>query len=169
MFFFKLVIATALFVAPAAALATPAAPVPTAPSTCPGVLTTTDSSLELVRTKQAAAPPTPISQGVISGEHLFTTGFLPQSPGTGELVGNGDIKEETRAAFANIKAVVEAAGSSVGKIVRVNAYLTTLKNLEAFNEVFGEFFGNHKPARTTLSIPELPFGALVEMDVIARL
>ncbi|RDB15470.1 2-iminobutanoate/2-iminopropanoate deaminase [Hypsizygus marmoreus] len=139
------------------------------PSTCPSSVVSTDESLEIIRTRKVASSTSPFSQGIVSGDHLYISGMLPVSPDTGKIVGEGDFAAQTRAVLNNVQAVVEAAGSNLGKVVKVNAYLTDLKNFETFNMVYAEVFGNHKPARSALNVPSILMGADIEIEAVVRL
>ncbi|RDB15527.1 hypothetical protein Hypma_004263 [Hypsizygus marmoreus] len=139
------------------------------PSTCPTSIVSTDESLELIRTRRGASTTSPFSQGIVSGDHLYVSGMLPISPDTGKIVGEGDFATQTRAVLNNVQAVIEAAGSNLGKVVKVNAYLTDLKNFDTFNKVYAEVFGNHKPARSALNVPSILLGAGIEIEAVVRL
>ena len=92
---------------------------------------------------------------------------IPLDPRTGAMV-EGGIGAQTRQVLENLRAVLEAAGSSMAKVVRVTVYMTHLGDFAKMNEVFSEYFPQDKPARSTVGVAALPRGALVEMDVIAR-
>ncbi|KAG5633953.1 hypothetical protein DXG03_006455, partial [Asterophora parasitica] len=93
----------------------------------------------------APIPGSPISQAVVSGDHIYVSGLLPLAPHTDKIVGD-DIDSQTLAVLDNCKAVIEAAGSHLGKVVKVNLYLKNITDYERVNEIYREFFGTHKPA-----------------------
>ncbi|MCK9538120.1 RidA family protein [Dokdonella sp.] len=108
----------------------------------------------------------PYSQAVRAGETLYLSGQTPLDPATGKLV-EGDVGAQARQAFANLSAVLEAAGASFRDVVRVGIYLTDLANFAAVNEVMKEFCQEPYPARSTIGVAALPLGAQVEIDLIA--
>jgi len=99
------------------------------------------------------------------GETVFLSGQIPLDPATGELV-VGDIAEQARRVFENLKAVCEAAGGSLSQVARVGIYLTDLANFAAVNGVMAEYFDAPFPARSTIGVSALPKGAEVEIDAI---
>ena len=106
------------------------------------------------------------SQGVAAGRLLFISGQLPITA-DGEKV-QGSIEEQVLQALKNVKAIAEAGGSDLNHIVKVNAYLANGDDWGAFNKVFGEFFGDHRPARAVVPVPDLHYGFLVEIEAIAE-
>jgi len=120
-----------------------------------------------VRTQAAPAPVGPYSQGILHGGLLFVSGQIPLDPATGRLV-EGGLDAQAARVFANLRAVLEAGGSSLDDVLRVGIYLTDLSLFPRLNELYGELFTRDpRPARTTLGVAALPFGALLEMDAIA--
>ncbi len=120
-----------------------------------------------VRTDAAPAPVGPYSQAVIHGGVLYCSGQIPLDPATGEMI-EGDIEEQTRQVFANLRAVLEAAGSSLDRVVRASVYLADLSLFPRVNAVYAEHFSAApQPARSTIQAAALPLGAQVEIDVIA--
>jgi 2-iminobutanoate/2-iminopropanoate deaminase len=120
-----------------------------------------------VRTETAPAPVGPYSQAVEHGGVLYCSGQIPLDPATGQLVG-GDIEAQTRQVFANLRAVLEAGGSSLDRVVRAGVYLTDLGLFPRVNAVYAEYFDRDpQPARSTIQAAALPLGAEVEIDVIA--
>jgi len=120
--------------------------------------------MKIVQTSSAPAAIGPYSQGVILGNIVFTAGQIPISVGTGDIVGN-NVAEQTEQVIINLKAVLEAAGSSLAKVVKTTCYLTDMHDFEAFNEVYAKHFWG-KPARTTVAVKQLPKNALVEIEAI---
>jgi 2-iminobutanoate/2-iminopropanoate deaminase len=123
--------------------------------------------LKEIRTTNAPAPVGPYSQAVVHGDLLFASGQIPIDPATNALVA-GDIERQTEQVFANLAAVLEAAGSSLDRVLRVSVYLTDLPLFPRVNAVYQRHFpGDPKPARSTIAAAALPLGAQVEIDVIA--
>jgi 2-iminobutanoate/2-iminopropanoate deaminase len=110
----------------------------------------------------------PYSQAIIAGDLMFLSGQIPLDPATGELV-SGSIEEETQRVMQNLRAVLEAAGSSFEHVVKTTIYLVDLADFAAVNGVYAGFFGGVPPARATVQVAGLPKGARVEIDAIARL
>jgi len=120
----------------------------------------------IVATDKAPGAVGPYSQAVIAGDLVYTAGTLGLDPSTGELIGQG-IGKQTRQALTNIKSILEAAGSSLDKTVKLSVFLTDMENFGEMNVVYAEFFPSDPPARTTVEIGPLPKGALVEIDAVA--
>jgi 2-iminobutanoate/2-iminopropanoate deaminase len=110
----------------------------------------------------------PYSQALVSGDLLFASGQIPLDPATGELVPEG-IERGVERVFDNIEAVLKAAGASLDDVVKTTVYLLRMSDFAAMNAVYARRFGEHRPARSTVAVAELPKGAAVEIDVIARL
>lgn len=119
-----------------------------------------------VETNKAPKAIGPYSQAVVVGNLIFTSGQIPLNPQTGVLMGN-DIKEQTHRVCQNLKAVLEASGSSLENTVKTVCYLSDMTNFSEFNEVYAQYF-TQKPARSCVAVKELPKGALVEVDVVAE-
>jgi 2-iminobutanoate/2-iminopropanoate deaminase len=120
-----------------------------------------------VLTDKAPKPIGPYSQAVKTGGFVFTSGQVALEPGTGVLV-TGDIVKETEQVFANLAAVLGAAGTSLARAVKVTVYLTDMGQFAKVNEVYGRFFAEPFPARTTIQVAALPKAAAVEIDVVAE-
>lgn len=122
---------------------------------------------EVVATEKAPKAIGPYSQGVKAGDFIFTAGQAPIDPVTGKLV-EGDIAEQTRRVLKNIQAILEAADSSLERVVKTTVLLNDMIDFQAMNAVYAEFFPPDKnpPARTTAQA-KLPLGALVVMDAVA--
>jgi 2-iminobutanoate/2-iminopropanoate deaminase len=116
----------------------------------------------------ATAPPVgAFSAAVRAGEFLFVSGQVGQDPASGTLVA-GDVTAQTEQVFANIRAVLRAAGKSMADVVRVGVYLTDMNDFERMNALYARQFEAPYPARTTIAVSALPLGALVEIDFVAR-
>lgn len=122
--------------------------------------------MKVLHTDKAPAAVGPYSQAIQVGDMIYTSGQLALIPETGELV-NEDIKEATKRSLENIKAILENAGSNLEKVVKSTIFLSDMDNFAAVNEVYGEYFANHKPARSCVQVARLPKDALVEIEVIA--
>jgi 2-iminobutanoate/2-iminopropanoate deaminase len=120
-----------------------------------------------INTEHAPRPVGPYSQAIIEGGFIFLAGQGPGNPVTGQLE-LGDVASETRRTFENIKAVLEAAGSSLDKVVKCNVYLREMKDFAAMNEVYATYFTAPYPARTTIQAGALPMGIAVEIECIAK-
>jgi 2-iminobutanoate/2-iminopropanoate deaminase len=123
-------------------------------------------TLDVVATAGAPKAIGPYSQGIVVGGFVFTAGQVALDPATGELVVGG-IADQTTRALDNLRAVLTAAGSSPAQVVKTTVFLADMGDFAQMNEVYGRFFGNHRPARSTVAVAGLPRGALVEIEVIA--
>lgn len=122
--------------------------------------------MEKISTKNAPAAIGPYSQGMITGNMIYTSGQIPINPETGNIEAT-DIKGQSDQACRNIKAVLEAAGSSLEKVVKTTCFLQNISDFAAFNAVYEKYFTG-KPARSCVEAGALPKGALVEIEVIAE-
>ncbi len=120
---------------------------------------------EIIQTSRAPAAIGPYSQGISAGEFVFVSGQLPIDPTTGEMP--EDIKAQAKASLENVKAVLEAAGSSLEKVCKTTCFLSDIADFGAFNEVYAEYFPSEAPARSAFAVAALPKGAKVEIEVIA--
>jgi 2-iminobutanoate/2-iminopropanoate deaminase len=116
--------------------------------------------------KNAPAPIGPYSQAVIAGDYIFASGQTPLNPETGELI-DGDIGEQTAQALRNLSAVLDAAGSNLGLVIKTTVYLADMNDFAAMNEAYARFFTHEPPARTTIQAARLPRDARVEIELIA--
>lgn len=121
---------------------------------------------EAVRTDGAPKAIGPYEQAIRVGGLLFTAGQIALDPKTGNLVEEG-IPAQTRRVLENLKAVVEAAGTTMDKVVKATVYLKNMADFATVNEIYAEYLGKAKPARSTVAVAELPRGALVEIDLVA--
>ena len=120
---------------------------------------------QIIHTDHAPAAIGPYSQAVRAGNTVYFSGQIPLDPATGNLV-EGDIGVQARRAFDNLKAVAEAAGGSLDRIVRLGLYLTDLSQFAAVNAVTQEYFAAPYPARSTIEVSGLPKGAAFEVDAV---
>ena len=123
-------------------------------------------SARSINTDKAPKAIGPYSQGIAVGGFLFLSGQVPLDPVTGSLL-KGTMQEEVARVLENLKAVLEAAGSSLDRVVRTTVFLTDLKDFESMNEEYGRYFRASRPARSTVQVTALPRGARVEIDAIA--
>jgi 2-iminobutanoate/2-iminopropanoate deaminase len=121
---------------------------------------------ETVATDKAPKAIGPYEQAIKVGEFVYTAGQIPIDPQTGNLV-EGDIAAQTRRVLENLKAVLEAAGSSLDRVVKATVFLKNMADFAAMNEVYAEYLGKTKPARSTVAVAEFPRGALIEIDFVA--
>ena len=108
----------------------------------------------------------PYSQAIRTGSLLFVSGQIPLDPATGALV-DGDVSAQTHRVFANLRAILEAAGTSFDQVVRTTVYLADMNDFGVVNEIYGTYFSPPAPARATIQAARLPKDARVEIDVIA--
>jgi len=120
---------------------------------------------EKISTNNAPAAIGPYSQAVVCGGLVFTSGQIALDPETGLLSGN--IKEQTHRVCKNLRAVLEASGSSLDKVVKTTCFISDMADFAAFNEVYAEYFVG-KPARSCVAVKALPKGALVEVEAVAE-
>ena len=123
--------------------------------------------MNIVYTKNAPDAIGPYSQAIVSGGLVFTSGQIPINPESGAVEAQ-NITEQTEQVCKNLKAVLEAAGSSLEKVVKTTCFLSDMSNFAAFNEVYAKYFTS-KPARSCVAVKDLPKGALVEVEVIASI
>jgi len=121
---------------------------------------------EIVKSESAPNAIGPYSQAIKANGFVFTSGQVALDPGSGQLVGQ-DIKTQTRRVLDNIKAVLEAAGSSLDRVVRCTVFLRDMNDFGPMNEEYGSYFKELPPARTTVQVAKLPRDALVEIDAVA--
>ncbi len=123
---------------------------------------------EVVSTPAAPSAIGPYSQGVIAGDLLLLSGQLPVDPKTGEFP-QGGIREQARQVFKNMKAVIEAAGADLTRVVKTTVFLTDMNDFAALNEVYAQYFNKFLPARSTVQVAALPKNAKVEVEAIVYL
>ena len=109
----------------------------------------------------------PYSQAVHAGGFLFTAGQIPLDPSTGKLV-EGDIDVQAERIFDNLDAVLKEAGLAFEDVVKTTVFLVRMADFAKMNEVYGRRFGSHRPARSTVAVAELPAGARLEIDLVAK-
>ena len=122
--------------------------------------------MDTIHTDLAPRAIGPYSQAVRAGELIFLSGQIPLDPATGELVPGG-IREQTSRVLTNVGAVLAAAGVGPAAIVKATVFLTDLADFVTVNELYGEFLGSHRPARSTVQVAALPRGSRIELEVVA--
>jgi 2-iminobutanoate/2-iminopropanoate deaminase len=123
--------------------------------------------MKIVQTPQAPAAIGPYAQGVIVGNILYTSGQIALRP-DGSL-NDGDVVVQTQQVLANLQAIIEAAGGNLYQVVKTTVFLKNLDDFVAMNQVYGEVFGTHTPARSTVQVAKLPRDVLVEIEAIVAL
>ena len=121
--------------------------------------------MKIISTPDAPRAIGPYSQAVVTGGMLYSSGQIALTP-EGELI-DGGIREQTRQVLNNLSAVLEAAGTSLQQVVKTTIFLADMDDFAAVNEIYAEFFGAHRPARSTVAVRTLPKNVLVEIDCIA--
>ena len=124
-------------------------------------------SKKIIFTEKAPAAIGTYSQGNKIGQLIFTSGQLPLNPETGELY--DEIKRATKQSLENVKAIIEAGGSSLDKVVKVVIFLKDMEDFAEVNEVYSEYFKENSPARSCVQVAKLPKDALIEIEAIAGL
>ena len=120
----------------------------------------------IIHTENAPKAIGPYSQAVRTGDMIFCAGQIPLDPATVKLV-EGDITVQTRRVLTNLSNVLEAAGSSLSRVIKTTVFLANFDDFQAMNAVYAEFFPEQPPARSTIQAARLPAGALVEIEAIA--
>lgn len=123
--------------------------------------------MKQIQTQKAPAAIGPYSQAMVSGSLLFTSGQIPLRP-DGSLV-EGGIEVQTQQVFDNLRAVIEAAGATLGQVVKTTVFLKNLEDFAAMNAIYAAAFGSHCPARSTVQVARLPRDVLVEIEAIVSL
>lgn len=121
---------------------------------------------EVISTENAPKAIGPYEQAIKVGAFVYISGQIPLDPRTGNLV-EGDIKAQTRRVMENLKGILAASGSSPERVVKATVFLKNITDFAAMNEIYAEYLGAAKPARSTVAVADLPRGALVEIDLIA--
>jgi 2-iminobutanoate/2-iminopropanoate deaminase len=123
--------------------------------------------LQPIKTDRAPVPRGPYNQAIRAGDTIYVAGQIPVDPATNQLV-DGDAAAHARQVFENIKAILEAAGSSLDRVVKTTIYLANVDDFAAVNAVYTEYFGGSQPARSTVAVAALPGGgAKLQVDAIA--
>jgi len=123
--------------------------------------------MQFIQTRGAPEAIGPYSQAVVSDGWIFCSGQIPMDPSTGQVI-DGDISAQTHRVFENLRAVLEAAGSSMSRVVKCTVFLRSMDDFAAMNAVYAEWFGDHRPARAAVEVSRLPRDVDVEIEAIAR-
>ena len=123
--------------------------------------------MKFVSTNNAPGAIGPYAQAVIAGGMVYTSGQIAIAPATGNMV-EGGVKEQTEQVCKNVKALLEASGTSIEKVVKTTCFLADMADFAAFNEIYAGYFTG-KPARSCVAVKTLPKGALVEVDTVCLL
>lgn len=126
------------------------------------------SSKEAVSTDKAPRAIGPYSQAIRIRSMVYTSGQIAMDPKTNKFMDKG-IEEQTKQVLDNLKAVLEASGSSLGGVVKTTIYLTSIDDFSKVNEIYGTYFSSNKPARSTVCVAKLPKNAKIEIDAIAEI
>lgn len=121
---------------------------------------------KVISTAEAPQAIGPYSQAIEAGGFVFVSGQIPLIPATGELV-EGSVEVQTARVLENLKAILDAAGSSLESVVKTTVYITNMDDFAKVNGIYGQYFQENPPARVCVEVSKLPKGALVEIDVIA--
>ncbi len=124
-------------------------------------------SMKPIHSEQAPAAIGPYSQAIAVGELVFTSGQIPIDPATGEVV-EGGVVEQTHQVFRNLQAVLAAAECSLGEVIKATVFIKNMDQFAEINRVYASYFGEHKPARSTVEVARLPKDVLVEIELIAK-
>lgn len=124
--------------------------------------------MKKVSTPNAPAAIGPYSQGIIAGGLLFASGQIPLDPATGNIV-SGGIEAQAHQAFTNVKHLVEAAGTTMSAVLKVTVFMADMADFAAVNAIYAQYFTEPYPARSAVVVKSLPKGALIEVEVIARM
>jgi 2-iminobutanoate/2-iminopropanoate deaminase len=119
-----------------------------------------------IETDRAPAAIGPYSQAMVHGDLVYTAGQIPLDPLSGEMTG-GDVAAQSERALQNLAAILEAAGSSLQRVVKTTVFLIDMDDFAAMNEVYARHFGEHRPARSTVAAARLPRDARVEIEAVA--
>ena len=123
---------------------------------------------KIIQTDRAPAAIGPYSQAVAANGFLFTAGQIAIDPSTGQVV-DGDVVAQSERVLANLRAILEAGGSSMGDVVKTTVFLSDMADFPRMNEVYARAMGDARPARSTVQVSGLPRGVLVEIDLVAAL
>ena len=123
---------------------------------------------EVISTKAAPAAIGPYSQAIIVGNLVYTSGQIPIDPATGSIV-EGGIKEQTRQSLTNVQAILKEAGQTMANVIKTTVFMADMNDFADMNAVYAEFFKEPYPARSAVAVKTLPKGALVEIEVVAKI
>lgn len=122
--------------------------------------------MKIISTDKAPAAVGPYSQAIVDGGIVYASGQIPMDPATGEM--KTDVSEAARQSLTNLKNLLESSGSDLENVLKVNIFITDMGKFGELNEVYAEFFANHRPARSCVEVTALPKDAVLEIEAIAR-
>ncbi|MDS1030789.1 RidA family protein [Bacillota bacterium LX-D] len=122
---------------------------------------------KIIKTDKAPTAVGPYSQGIDTGVFIYTSGQIPINPSTGEVI-HGGIEEQTARALENLKNVLEAAGSSISKVVKTTVFIKDMGSFSVMNEVYEKYFTEPYPARSCVEVARLPKDVLIEIEAVAQ-
>jgi len=122
--------------------------------------------IEVVKTNKAPEAIGPYSQAIVTGSFVYTSGQITIKPQTGEVV-DGGIEEQAKQVLENLKNVLEAAGSSLNKVVKTTVFIKDMDSFAKVNEVYAKYFSEPYPARSCVEVSKLPKGVLIEIEAVA--
>jgi 2-iminobutanoate/2-iminopropanoate deaminase len=123
--------------------------------------------MKAVFSPRLAKPAGPFSPAIDAGGFIYVSGQIGQRPSDGAIAGGG-VEQETEQVFANLEAILEAAGKTFGDVVRAGVYLTDMKDFAVMNNIYCKYFKQPYPARTTIAVLALPLNARVEIDLVVK-
>lgn len=123
---------------------------------------------QIIHTEHAPAAVGPYSQAIVANGFVYTAGQIALIPSEGKVI-EGDVQVQTRQVLENLKAVLEAAGSSLENVVKTTVFLDSMDDFARMNEIYGQFFSKNPPARSAVEVARLPLGVLVEIEAVALL
>lgn len=123
-------------------------------------------SKHVIHTEHAPAAVGPYSQAIIANGFVYTAGQVALIPNEGKVI-KGDIQVQTRQVLENLQAILEAAGTNLGNVVKTTVFLDSMDDFARMNEIYGQFFTENPPARSTVEVARLPLGVLVEIEAVA--
>lgn len=121
--------------------------------------------MKVIQTQNAPAAIGPYSQGIVVNNIFYSSGQIPLNA-EGQMV-TGDIKDQTHQVFKNLQALLESAGASFETVIKATVFIKNMDDFTAINEVYGQYFNHHKPARSCVEVARLPKDALIEIEVVA--
>lgn len=122
--------------------------------------------MKIISTDKAPAAVGPYSQAIVDGGIVYASGQIPVDPATGEM--KTSVSEAARQSLTNLKNLLESSGSDLENVLKVNIFITDMGKFGELNEVYAEFFANHRPARSCVEVTALPKDAVLEIEAIAR-
>ena len=123
--------------------------------------------MKVISSSKAPSAIGPYSQAIISGELVYTSGVIPASPETGEIIGE-TAQDQAEQAFSNLSGLLEDAGSSIGKVIKTTVFIKNMNDFAKINEVYARYFKEPYPARSCVEVARLPKDVLIEIEAVAE-